>query len=276
MNPENAFRIEPKTKAKLRDIDPGFHGKHTDKESAAVELAKNEERIRALQYRLYASCKNAVLIILQGMDASGKDGTVAHVFSAMNPQGVIVAAFKEPTPEEQAHDFLWRVHNRVPARGMVGIFNRSQYEEVLVTRVHHLVPQEVWSKRYDRINEFEKTLVESGSVHLLKFYLHISEDEQLERLKKRLEDPTRHWKITEADFEERRLWPAYIEAYEDIFHKTSTSYAPWYIIPANHKWFRNLAVSSIVVDAMESLHLELPPPKVDIEALKRKYLERRA
>lgn len=275
MNPSSAFRVEPKSKVKLRDIDPGFHGKHTDKESAAVELAKNEERMRALQYRLYASSKNAVLIILQGVDASGKDGTVAHVFSAMNPQGVIVASFKEPTAEEQAHDFLWRVHKRVPARGLVGIFNRSQYDEVLVTRVHHLLPQEVWSKRYDHINDFEKNLVESGSTRVLKFYLHISEDEQLERLKKRLEDPTRHWKITEADFEERRLWPAYIEAYEEIFHQTSTADAPWYIIPANHKWFRNLAVSSIVVDAMESLHLELPPPKVDIEALKRKYLEGR-
>lgn len=275
MNPSAAFRVEPKTKVKLRDIDPSFHGKHTDKESAAAELAKHEERMRELQYRLYASSTNAVLIILQGMDTSGKDGTVAHVFRAMNPQGVTVASFKEPTPEEQAHDFLWRVHKRAPAKGLVGIFNRSHYEDVLVTRVHHLAPQEVWSKRYDRIVDFEKNLVESGGTHILKFYLHISEEEQLERLKRRLEDPTRHWKITEADFEERRLWPAYIEAYEDIFHETSTSYAPWYVIPANHKWFRNLAVSSIVVDAMESLHLELPAPKVDIEELKRKYLDGR-
>jgi PPK2 family polyphosphate:nucleotide phosphotransferase len=275
MNLSAAFRVEPKGKVKLRDIDPSFHGKHTDKESAAAELAKHEERMRELQYRLYASSTNAVLIILQGMDTSGKDGTIAHVFSAMNPQGVTVASFKNPTPEEQAHDFLWRVHKRAPARGLVGIFNRSQYEDVLVERVHHKVPEEVWSKRYDRIVEFEQNLVESGSTRILKFYLHIGEDEQLERLKRRLEDPTRHWKITEADFEERRLWPAYIEAYEDILRKTSTSYAPWYIIPANHKWFRNLAVSNIVVDAMESLHLELPPPKVDIEELKRKYLEGR-
>jgi PPK2 family polyphosphate:nucleotide phosphotransferase len=276
MKTNEAFRVEPGSKVKLHEIDPSFHGKHQDNVSAAAELAERAERIRALQYRLSASAERALLIVLQGMDASGKDGSIAHVFSTMNPQGVSVAAFKQPTPEELAHDFLWRVHARAPARGVVGIFNRSHYEDILVRRVHQQMSKDEWSNRCDRINDFEKCLVESGGAHILKFYLHISEDEQLERLKRRLEDPARQWKITEADLTERRRWPAYIEAYEDAFRKTSTAEAPWYIIPANHKWFRNLTVSRIVVDAMESLHLQLPRPTVDIEALKRKLTDRRA
>jgi PPK2 family polyphosphate:nucleotide phosphotransferase len=267
-----AFRVEPGSKVKLNEIDPSFHGKRGDKEDASAELAERSERIRSLQYRLYASAERALLIVLQGMDASGKDGTIAHVFRTMNPQGVAVAAFKEPTREEAAHDFLWRVHRRVPARGVVGIFNRSHYEDLVIGRVHQQASKDEWSRRSDRINDFETNLVENGSTTILKFYLHISEDEQLERLKKRLEDPSRHWKIRESDFTERELWPAYIEAYEDAFRKTSTANAPWYIIPANHKWFRNLAISRIVVDAMESLQLRLPRPTVDIEELKSKYL----
>jgi PPK2 family polyphosphate:nucleotide phosphotransferase len=272
MKPSKAFRVDPGTKVKLRDIDPSFHDKYRDKAAAAAELAETAERMRELQYRLYANGRQAVLIILQGMDASGKDGTISHVFSAMNPLGIVVAAFKEPTHEELAHDFLWRVHKRVPALGFAGVFNRSHYEAVVVERVHQLVPHKVWSKRYDRINDFEKNLVESGSTHILKFYLHISEDEQLERLERRLDDPSRQWKVSDADFTERRLWPEYTEAYEDVFRKTSTADAPWYIIPANHKWYRNLAIAWIIVDALEALDLKIPPPKVDIQALRRKYL----
>ena len=270
MNLSERFRVAPGSHMKLRHIDPGFHDKHDDKKAAAATLEKHEGRMRRLQYLLYADRRRSVLIVLQALDAGGKDGTISHVLSAMNPQGVRVAPFKAPTEEELAHDFLWRVHKQTPGKGEIAIFNRSHYEDVLVVRVHDLVPKKVWSTRYDLINAFEKTLVDSGTT-ILKFFLHIGEDEQLARFEQRLDDPMRNWKISESDYAERKLWPAYTEAFEDVFHKTSTAHAPWYIIPSNHKWFRNLAVSSIVADAMESLKLELPKARVNIDEIRQKY-----
>ncbi|MGO8778780.1 MAG: PPK2 family polyphosphate kinase, partial [Rhodomicrobium sp.] len=204
------------------------------------------------------------------LDAAGKDGVIQHLFSGLNPQGVKVAKFGPPTPEEAAHDFLWRAHANAPAEGQIAIFNRSHYEDVLVTRVHKAVPKAVWSKRYELINNFEK-LLSRGGTHILKFYLHISPAEQLARFKQRLDDPARHWKISEADYTEREFWPKYIEAYDDALSETSLDYAPWYIIPSNHKWFRNLAISQIVADTMDAMQLKLPPPKVDIDEIRREY-----
>ncbi len=264
------FRVAPESHVRLRDIDPGFHGKHEHKKEAAAEFSKQEDRMRGLQYLLYADHQRSVLIVLQALDAGGKDGTISHVLGAMNPQGVRVAAFKQPTEDELAHDFLWRVHKQTPAKGEIAIFNRSHYEDVLVARVHGIVPKEVWSQRYDRINDFEKNLADAGT-RIVKFYLHISEEEQLARFEQRLDDPMRNWKISESDYAERKLWPAYIEAFEEVFHRTSMPYAPWYIVPANHKWFRDLAVSSIVADAMDSLNLELPKATVSIDDIRRKY-----
>jgi PPK2 family polyphosphate:nucleotide phosphotransferase len=263
------FRVAPGSKVKLHDIDPAYHGKG-EKEAAAAELEKHTERMRRLQYLLYADHRQSVLIILQGLDASGKDGVVAHAFGAMNPQGVRVASFKKPTEQELSHDFLWRVHRQTPARGEIVIFNRSHYEDVLAVRVHHLVASEIWSKRYDLINQFEKNLVDAGTT-ILKFYLHISPEEQLARFEARLDDPLRQWKISEADYDERKLWPQYVEAFEDVFHKTSTPHAPWYVIPSNHKWFRNLAISSIVCDAVDSLGLKVPPASVKLDEIRAKY-----
>jgi PPK2 family polyphosphate:nucleotide phosphotransferase len=270
MDYSKLFRVEPGSKVKLNKIDPAFKDKHEDKESAELELVTQNKKIHDLQYLMYAENRRSLLICLQAPDAAGKDGTINHVFAAMNPQGARVHGFKAPSHEEAAHDFLWRIHNYTPAKGEVAIFNRSHYEDVLVVRVHKLVPKEVWSERYDLINDFERNLVENGT-HILKFFLHISEDEQLRRFKQRLDDPARQWKITDADYTERRLWPEYQNAYEDALEKTSTKHAPWFVIPANHKWFRNLAVSGIVVDALESLGMKLPAPAVNIENIRRQY-----
>ncbi len=270
MRYRDQFRVEPGSAPRLAAIDPSFKDKHEDKASAEEELAAKTRRLRELQYLVYADGRRSVLICLQALDAGGKDGTINHVLGAMNPQGTRVHAFKVPSPEEAAHDFLWRAHVHAPARGEVVIFNRSHYEDVLVVRVHELVPEAVWSRRYALINEFERNLVENGT-HILKFYLHISEDEQLERFKQRLDDPGRWWKISESDYTERARWPAYRAAYEDMLARTSTEHAPWYVIPANHKWFRNLAISAIVVDTLEALGMEAPAPTVDIAEIRRRY-----
>jgi PPK2 family polyphosphate:nucleotide phosphotransferase len=270
MTADSQFRVKPGDTVHLANIDPGHKGKHENSDSAAPEIQHYAERLRELQYLLYAEGQRALLICLQAMDAGGKDGTIRHVLGYMNPQGCRVWPFKVPTPEEAAHDFLWRAHRVTPGRGEAAIFNRSYYEDVLVTRVHDLVPKSVWSRRYDSINAFEKHLAESG-VHILKFFLHISKDEQLERFRKRLEDPARHWKISESDYTERDYWDSYQQAYEDVLTRCSTDWAPWYIIPANHKWFRNLAVSQIVVETLESLGMKLPPARIDIESIRRKY-----
>jgi PPK2 family polyphosphate:nucleotide phosphotransferase len=270
MNYGELFRVKPGSKVKLDSIDPNFTAKHRNQKSALQKLEKYTERLRDLQYLLYAEGKQSLLICFQALDAAGKDGTIKHVFWTMNPQGTRVQAFKVPSKEEVEHDFLWRIHRQTPARGEVVIFNRSHYEDVLIVRVHNLVPEDVWSKRYNAINDFEKSLVANGT-HILKFFLHISPDEQLRRFRQRLDDPARHWKISEFDYSEREFWNQYTKAYEDALSKTSMKHAPWFIIPSNHKWFRNLAVSKIVVETLESLHMSFPAPTVDINDIKRKY-----
>ena len=211
-----------------------------------------------------------MLVVLQGLDAAGKDGVIRHIFTGMNPQGTRVFSFKQPTDEERGHDFLWRIHQHAPRKGEVVIFNRSHYEDVLVVRVHELISNDVWSRRYDQINDFEKLLAATRT-KILKFYLHISPEEQLDRFEKRLENPARQWKISEADYQERRFWPSYVQAYQDAIERTSTSCAPWYIIPSNHKWFRNLAISQIIAKTMDEMKLELPPAHVDIADIRKKY-----
>jgi PPK2 family polyphosphate:nucleotide phosphotransferase len=259
--------VKPGKKVKLSKWDPedtlGWDKDHAMKES----LEKTIERIDKLQFLLYAEHKRTLLIVLQGLDAAGKDGTIRHVMSGVNPQGCTVTSFKKPSPEEMAHDYLWRVHKAVPEFGDIGIFNRSVYEDVLVVRVHNLVPKQVWSKRYDQINEFEK-LLDDNRVKILKFFLHISKDEQKKRFQQRIDDPDRRWKISEADFDERRFWDDYVEAYETALTKCSTPHAPWFIIPSNKKWFRNLAVSHIIAEALEEMHMKFPKPTVDVRKLK--------
>jgi PPK2 family polyphosphate:nucleotide phosphotransferase len=259
--------VKPGKKVKLSKWDPedtlGWDKDHKTKES----LEKTIERIDKLQYLMYAEHKRALLIMLQGLDAAGKDGTIRHVMSGVNPQGCTVTSFKKPSPEEMAHDYLWRVHKAVPEVGDIGIFNRSVYEDVLVVRVHNLVGKQVWSKRYDQINEFEK-LLHDNHVKILKFFLHISKDEQKKRFQQRIDDPDRRWKISEADFDERRFWDEYVDAYETALTKCSTERAPWFIIPSNKKWFRNLAVSHIIAETLEAMHMKFPKPTVDVKKLK--------
>jgi len=264
------FRVEPGTKVKLDQIDAGYKGDYKDQTAVLDELAKLAKRLTELQYLMYAECKRSFLIVLQAVDGGGKDGTVNHVIASMNPQGATVQSFKVPSAEELAHDYLWRVHKVTPAKGRVVVFNRSHYEDVLVTRVHDLVPKEVWTKRFDEINAFEKLLAENGT-RIVKFYLHIDKKEQLARFKQRLDDPAKQWKISEADYKERAFWDDYQRAYEDAISKCSTDYAPWYVIPANHKWFRNLTISRILVETFESMGMQFPAPSVDIEEIRRQY-----
>ena len=270
MDCREKFVVEPGKKVRLSDIDPSFSGKHELHEEALPEIQKHVQRMAELQYLLYADGAQSLLIVLQALDAAGKDGTIRHLFTGMNPQGTSVFGFKQPSAIEAAHDFLWRAHSRTPGKGEVVIFNRSHYEDVLVVRVHKLAPREVWSKRYDLINDFEEMLRQNGT-RTLKFFLHISPEEQLARFKRRLDDPSRNWKISEGDYSERELWPQYVEAYEDAMALTSTKHAPWYVIPANHKWFRDLAISQIVVDTMGELGLKLPPTRVDLTDIRKKY-----
>jgi PPK2 family polyphosphate:nucleotide phosphotransferase len=264
------FMVKSGAKVRLSKIDPSFKGKHESHEEAVPAIAKHCARMEKLQYLLYADGNKSLLVVLQALDAAGKDGVLRHVFSGMNPQGTAVFGFKQPSKEELAHDFLWRAHLRTPAKGEVVIFNRSHYEDVLVVRVHKLVPQSVWSKRYDLINDFEKLLTDTGT-RILKFYLHISPQEQLARFAQRLDDPARNWKISESDYSERKLWPEYVAAYEDAMELTSTKHAPWFVIPSNHKWFRDLAVSQIIADTMEDMGLKLPPAQVNIADIRQKY-----
>jgi PPK2 family polyphosphate:nucleotide phosphotransferase len=270
MDYRKKFMVEPGAKVRLSKIDPSYTGNYATRDKAAPEIGKNVERMGKLQYLLYADSDQSLLVVLQALDAAGKDGVVRHVFSGMDPQGTSVFGFKQPSKEEAAHDFLWRAHLHAPGKGEVVIFNRSHYEDVLVVRVHKLVPRSVWSKRYDLINDFEKLLSASGT-RILKFFLHISPQEQLSRFAQRLEDPSRNWKISESDYSDRELWPQYMNAYEDAMALTSTKRAPWYVIPANHKWFRDLAVSQIIVDTMDEMGLKLPPARVDIADIRRKY-----
>jgi len=270
MDYRKKFAVEPGSKVRLSKIDPSYMGKYASQEKALPELQKNVERMSKLQYLLYADGNQSLLVVLQGLDAAGKDGVIRHVFSGMNPQGTFVFKFQEPSKEEAAHDFLWRAHRRTPGKGEVVIFNRSYYEDVLVVRVHKLVPHSVWSKRYELINDFE-TMLARNNTTILKFCLHISPEEQLARFKHRLDDPSRQWKISENDYTEREFWPKYIDAYEDAIALTSTKRAPWYIIPSNHKWFRDLAISQIITDTMDEMSLKLPPTHVDIAAIRRRF-----
>ncbi|QDU74582.1 Polyphosphate kinase 2 (PPK2) [Bremerella volcania] len=263
------FRVKPGERMRLDDIDPHYKAAR-DKEAAADEISHYAERLRELQYLLYAEHRRSLLICLQALDAGGKDGTIRHVLGYMNPQSCRVQAFKAPTPEEAEHDFLWRIYKVVPRVGEVVIFNRSHYEDVLIARVQELVPKSVWSERYDVINAFEKHLSDSGT-HILKFFLHISPEEQLRRFKKRLDDPTRQWKISEADYAERPYWDDYTKAFEDALSRCSTDHAPWFVVPANHKWSRNLIVSRIVVKYLESLDMQFPKPTVDLTDIAAKY-----
>jgi PPK2 family polyphosphate:nucleotide phosphotransferase len=270
MNCREKFLVEPDKKVRLNKIDPSYTGKFELHEDVAPTVAKHLRRMSELQYLLYANANPSLLVVLQGLDAAGKDGVIRHIFSGMNPQGVSVAAYKQPSKIESEHDFLWRVHQSAPAKGEIVIFNRSHYEDVLVVRVHDLVPRAVWSKRYDMINDFETLLIRNNT-HILKFYLHISPQEQLQRFEQRLDDPMRQWKISESDYSERKLWPDYVSAYEEAIRRTSTKQAPWYIIPSNHKWFRDYAISDIITATLEDLELKLPPTRVNLADIRRKY-----
>jgi PPK2 family polyphosphate:nucleotide phosphotransferase len=270
MDYPDTFRVKPGTTVNLSRIGAGLDGEKKDKAAAREEVRELGKRLADLQELMYAESKRSLLIVLQAMDAGGKDGTVTHVISSMNPQGVTVHPFKVPSAEELAHDYLWRVHKVTPAKGRVAVFNRSHYEDVLVVRVHGLVSKDVWSRRYDEINAFEKHLSDNGT-HIAKFFLHIDKKEQLERFKDRLEDSAKHWKIAESDYTERELWDEYQKAYEDALSKCSTDWAPWYVIPANHKWFRNLAISRILVKMLESMSMEFPAPAADIGEIRRLY-----
>ncbi len=258
------YRIKPGTKVDLSQWDPNdtsaFKG---DKEQATQELQQLNRRLDRLQDLLYAEHKHKFLAVLQAMDTGGKDGTIRHVFEGVNPQGVQVAGFKAPTPVELDHDFLWRVHPHVPGKGEMVIFNRSHYEDVLIVRVHRLIEPHVWRQRFEAINHFEHELANEGTT-IVKFYLHISPEEQKERLQERLDEPQKQWKFNVDDIRERQLWRDYMKAYEDAIAATSTEWAPWYIVPANHKWYRNLVVSSVIVQALEALKMAYPQPTTDL------------
>jgi len=249
--------VPPDKKINLEKYDPADTLGYDNDKKTEAKLEKQLKRLDELQNLFYAEKKRALLIVLQGMDAAGKDGTVRHVMSGVSPQGCSVKSFKVPNSEELAHDFLWRIHKAVPEKGMFGIFNRSQYEDVLVVRVHKLVPKDVWKARYDQINCFEKNLAEND-IKLLKFFLHISREEQEKRFQERLHDPRKKWKFSKADAAERKRWDDYVTAYEAVLSRCSTEYAPWFIIPSDHKWFRNLAISRIIVETLEEFDMHYP------------------
>ncbi|HTL30765.1 MAG TPA: polyphosphate kinase 2 family protein [Tepidisphaeraceae bacterium] len=251
------FLVKPGSKIKLKDIPTDTTKPFKDDDDAKEETEKNVTRLVDLQEALYAEAQRSVLVVIQAMDTGGKDGTIRHVFKGVNPQGCRVAAFKVPSADELAHDYLWRIHKQTPPKGIITIFNRSHYESVLVERVHKLVPKERWEKRYDHINAFEKLLADEGTT-IVKFFLHISKDEQKERLDARQKDPKKNWKWNPNDLKERELWDDYQKAYEDAIEKCSTDCAPWYIIPADHKWFRNWAVGETLVKTIGEIKPKYP------------------
>ncbi|MBC8264119.1 MAG: polyphosphate kinase 2 family protein [Anaerolineales bacterium] len=259
------YRVRPNSHIDLSQWDPKNTGAFAgDKREARETLRALNERLEELQELLYAEHRHKLLVVLQALDTGGKDGAIRHVFEGVNPQGVKVANFKVPTREELAHDYLWRIHKHTPGKGQIVIFNRSHYEDVLVVRVHSLVPPEVWSQRYAHINDFERMLAQEGTT-ILKFFLHIDLDEQKERLQARLDEPHKRWKFKLGDLEERKLWPEYMRAYEDVLSKTSTEWAPWYIVPANRKWYRNLVVGTVLVETLEGLNMSYPQPEEDLD-----------
>ena len=263
----DVYRVRPGERVNLSDRDPAdkqfFAGGKNEGKQLLYELNR---RLEGLQELLYAEHKQKVLIVLQAMDTGGKDGTIRHVFEGVNPQGVSVTSFKVPTPDELDHDYLWRVHQHVPGKGQIMIFNRSHYEDVLVVRVHNLVPEQTWSKRFEHINNFERMLFDEGST-ILKFFLHISKEEQKQRLQARLDEANKLWKFSVGDLKERKLWPDYQLAYEEMLSETSTDWAPWYIIPANRKWYRNLAISEIIIETLENLNMSYPQPEGDLSGV---------
>ncbi len=254
------------TRVSLADYDPAYTGDYRSKGETKAELKRNVERLRELQEVLWAQGKHGLLVVLQAMDAGGKDGTIKQVMRGVNPQGCQVTSFKVPTAEELAHDFLWRIHKATPRRGYIGIFNRSHYEDVLVVRVHSLVPEEVWQQRYEQINHYEKLLADTGTT-IVKLFLYISKAEQKDRFEARLRDPRKNWKFSMGDVKERELWDDYMQAYEDALSRCSMPWAPWYIIPADHKWYRNLVVSQILVETLEKLDMHYPPPLADADRI---------
>ena len=261
------YLVKPGSKVRLSECDPNDTGDFQgDKNDGLAEVAKRSSRLETLQEILYAQQKHKILIVLQGMDTAGKDGVIRRVFEGVNPQGVRVASFKVPSIEELSHDYLWRVHKVVPSAGEMVIFNRSHYEDVLVVRVHELITPEVCRQRYDQINAFERMLAENGTT-ILKFYLNIDFEEQRQRLQARIADPTKQWKFNPQDLEERKLWPSYMKAYEDAISETSTGHAPWYIVPANRKWYRDLTISSVLVEALEDLGLKYPQPAESLDGV---------
>lgn len=266
MKLKSPFLIKPHTEVRLSRFDPSQHPGFKTEDDTAKILKEHQKKLEGLQEVFYASMNKALLIVLQGMDTAGKDGTIRHIFSGTNPQGCQVASFKVPTPVESRHDFLWRCHAQVPARGMIGIFNRSHYEDVLSPVVHGSMGAKTAKRHIDDINSWEAMLADNDVV-ILKFFLHISHEEQTRRLQARIDDPDKHWKLSASDFSERKFWPKYTAAYEEILSTTSHKHAPWFVIPADHKWFRNVAISQIIVDTMKSLHLEYPKPTVDAAAL---------
>jgi PPK2 family polyphosphate:nucleotide phosphotransferase len=262
---KQALRPQPHQKINLADFDPAYDA-DLDKEEIIARTDQLKDRLSELQEILYAQGKYSLLIVLQAMDAGGKDGTIKHVFTGLNPQGVRIVSFKVPTELELSHDFLWRIHQHTPERGQITIFNRSHYEDVLVVRVKELVPEDVWRARYEHINAFEKLLADSGVI-ILKFFLHISKDEQKERFQERLDDPTKHWKFSVGDLAVREQWDEYMQAYEDALTHCNTRYAPWHIVPANRKWYRNYVVTRAIVEALESLPLAYPPEEPGLDQI---------
>lgn len=261
----DSYRVEPGQSVDLSAWDPddrsAFEGSKKDGRRYLLEL---RARLAELQHLLWAEGRHKVLIVLQAMDTGGKDGTIRNVFSGVNPQGIDVVNFKAPTAEELSHDYLWRVHDHAPSTGSLTVFNRSHYEDVLIVRVLSLVPEARWSRRYDHINAFEQLLADEGAT-ILKFYLNISHDEQAERLRARLDDDTKHWKFNKGDLEHRALWDDYMTAYEAALSRTSTAHAPWYVVPANRKWYRNIVVTKTIVDALEGLDMQYPEPEEGLD-----------
>lgn len=261
-----ALRVPVDKAFKLGKVDPMSTPCAVEKGDAEDALDATHERLNELQEILYAEAKHAVLVVLQAMDTGGKDGTIRRVLGPLNPQGVRVSSFKQPTPEELAHDFLWRIHQEVPAKGMIRIFNRSHYEDVLVVRVHGMVPESEINRRYEQINTFERSLSENG-VTILKFCLHISKEEQKQRLQDRLDRPDKHWKFSSGDLAERELWDNYMDAYETALSRCSTPWAPWYVVPANRKWYRDFAVGHILLDTLEDMDLRYPEPEAGLDKI---------
>jgi PPK2 family polyphosphate:nucleotide phosphotransferase len=261
------YRVSPESRVKLNRWDPNDRREYSgNRKKAYKRITELHNTMAEQQELLYAEHKHKILVILQAMDTGGKDSTIKKVFGSLNPQGARVVSFKKPSTQELDRDYLWRAHRQVPSKGEIVIFNRSYYEDVLVVRVHNLVPKSIWSKRFKQINEFERMLWEEGTT-ILKYFLHIDLDEQKKRLEERIQNPTKHWKFDAADLPERKLWPEYMKAYEDAISRTSTKWAPWYIIPANHKWYRDIVIGKIIVDTLRRLKMKYPDSKVDVSKI---------